>query len=213
MNITIDGALREMPPGQHKTLGDVYSQLVATAADSGRAVAAIEIDGKAIPAGRIWDLTSQPIAELRTLELTTRDTREMVKEMMASTRDHVSLLISETEKAATMFRVGNELSAQERFAKCASGLQWFLKALDALRGFLELDYAAMPMDQTSVGANFEELIPVVDRVLDAQAEGDSIQLADLMEYELVPKMRKWLDFLPELEEKALAFCQHSNEAV
>jgi|GEM_PF-1089945 len=213
MNITIDGAPSEMPPGQHETLGDVYSQLVATAAESGRVVAAIEIDGKAIPAGRIWDLKSQPVAEVGTLGLTTRDTKEMVREMMASTRDHVTLLISETEKTATMFRVGNELGAQERFAQCASGLQWFLKALDALRGFLELDYAAIRMDQASVGANFEELIPLVDNVLDAQAEGDSIQLADLMEYELAPKMRKWLDFLPQLEEKALALCQYSDKSV
>jgi len=213
MNITIDHAPREMPPGHQKTLGEVYSQLVKTSAVAGRVVTAIEIDGKAIPAGRIWELTDQSIEEVQTLELTTRDSKEMVKEMMVSTRDHVSLLISETEKAATMFRVGNELGAQERFGKCASGLQWFLKALDALCGFVDLDYAVMPMGKTSVGANFEELIPVVDQVLQAQAEGDSIQIADLMEYELVPKMRIWLDFLPVLEEKALALCQHSHESV
>ena len=210
MNITIDGAKQQMPSGQNGTLGEVYTRLVSSLAKSGKVVATVEINGEAIPAGRIWDLSSQPITEVQALDLATRDAEDMVKEMMDSTGQHLELLMSETEKTATMFRVGDELNAQERFARCVSGFQWFLKALDALKGFLELDYAGMPMGRTTVERNIEDFVPLVDGILAAQAEGDVILLADLMEYELVPKLREWRKFLPELEGKTIQCFRHSS---
>ncbi|KPL06610.1 hypothetical protein AMJ86_07905 [bacterium SM23_57] len=204
MNITVNGAPYEMTMEQNATLGQVYKQLVNSLTESGMVVAGIEINGEAMPGGRIWDLSSQSITEIQTLDLMTRQTVEMVHEAFESADQHLQMLISETEKTATMFRVGEELGAQDRFSKCVSGLQWFLKALDALRGMMELDYTNMAVGGNSVEATIQEFVPMMDDILEAQAENDAILIADLLEYELVPKINRWRELLPELEEKTLA---------
>lgn len=210
MNITINGAPYEMTMEHHATLGQVYKQLISSLTESGMVVAGIEVNGEAIPGGKIWDLSSQSVTEIQTLDLITRQTAEMVHEAFVSANQHLQLLISETEKTATMFRVGEELGAQDRFGKCVSGLQWFLKALDALRGMMELDYANMAVGGVSVEVTIQEFVPMMDEILEAQAENDAILLADLLEYELVPKLNRWRELLPELEEKTLASVKIPN---
>jgi hypothetical protein len=204
MNITVDGVPREVPVEPNVTLGQVYRELVDSLINTGKVVATIEVNGKAIRGGQIWDLSEQPISEVQTLDLATREAEAMVKEMLVSTDQHLELLITETEKSATMFRVGDELGAQDRFGKCVSGLQWFLKSLDVLRSFLELDYSRLEIDGASVEENLQRFLPLMDEILGAQSEGDVILIADLMEYELVAQLKKWRQSLPELQERVIS---------
>ena len=200
MNITVDGSKQDIGVEQDQILGHVYQQLVDSLAQSGKVITSVEVNGEHLSGGRIWNFASSPISEIQELELLTRDLVDMVHETMGYSDSHLELLCQETEKTATMFRLGEELDAQERLGMCISGLQWFLKALGALRGMMKLDFHSLPLKDTTVEAGLEEFVPIVEDLLEAQSDGDVILLADILEYEMIPRLTMWRSALPELEE-------------
>ncbi len=200
MNITVDGNKHEMGVEKDQTLGHVYQKLVDSLTQSRKVITSVEVNGEHLSGGRIWNFASSPISEIQDLDLLTRDLADMVRDTMGYSDRHLELLCHETEKTATMFRLGEELEAQERLGICISGLQWFLKALSALRGMMKLDFNSLPLKDTTVEAGLEEFVPVVENLLEAQSDGDVILLADLLEYEMIPRLTLWRSALPELEE-------------
>ncbi len=207
MNITVDGNKHDMGVQQNQTLGPVYQQLVDSLAQSGKVVTSVEVNGEHLSSGRIWNFASSAISEIQDLDLLTREVVEMVHETMEYSDRHLELLCHETEKTATMFRLGEELEAQERLGTCISGLQWFLKALSALRGMMKLDFNSLPLKDTTVEAGLEEFVPIVEDLLAAQSDGDVVLLADILEYEMIPRLTVWRSALPELEEN---LCKSMN---
>jgi hypothetical protein len=216
MNITVNGAIQGMPASvdlsssKNQTLGQIYAELVKSLVQSGKMVTSVEVNGERLEGGRIWDLASLPIAQVEALDIVTKEATDMVHEIMSSADIHLEHLIDLSEKTATLYRVGNELSAHEQFGQCVSSLQWFLKSLNVLRGFLSLDFESLVIGNISVEKSLQELVPLMDELLQAQADGDVIRLADLLEYELVTKVRQWRTNLPELTQKALTSFKFSQ---
>jgi hypothetical protein len=210
MDITVNGAPHNMKVEPTNTLGQVYQELVQSLAQSGKVVSSVQVNGESLPGGRIWDLASSPISDIHTLELAIQEVDDMVRDTLASTDEHLENLVTEIEKTANMFRIGDELEAHQRLGTCISGLQWFLRALNTFQSFLHLDFTQMTLAQTTAEEAVQEFVPVVDDLLDAQSEGDVILMADLLEYELAPKLTQWKGFLPELEQKALKSHTLSN---
>jgi hypothetical protein len=171
----------------------------------------VEVNGEHLSGGRIWNFASSPVSEIQDLDLLTRDMVDMVCETMGYSDRHLELLCQETEKTATMYRQGEELEAHERLGMCISGLQWFLKALGALRGMMQLDFKNLPLKDTTVEAGLEEFVPIVEDLLEAQSDGDVILLADLLEYELIPRLTLWRSSLSELEENLCECVRISGE--
>lgn len=199
MNITVNGDKHDVGVEPNQTLGHVYQQLVDSLSQAGKVITSVEVNGEHLSGGRIWNFASSPVSEIQDLDLLTRNMVDMVCETMGYSDRHLELLCQETEKTATMYRQGDELEAHERLGMCISGLQWFLKALSALRGMMQLDFKTLPLKDTTVEAGLEEFVPIVEDLLEAQSEGDVILMADLLEYELIPRLTLWRSSLPELE--------------
>jgi hypothetical protein len=216
MNITVNGVPRDIStsagisPGKNQTLGQIYAELVQSLVYSGEIVTSVEVNGERLEGGRIWNLSSLPITQVEVLDVMTKEITDMVHEIMTSADVHLKHLVTLSEKTATLYRVGDELLAHEQFGQCVSSLQWFLKSLDVLRGFLQLDFENLTIGNMPVENALQELVPLMDELLQAQADGDVILLADLLEYELASKVKQWRTNLPDLTQKALTSYKFSK---
>lgn len=79
------------------------------------------------------------------------------------------------------YRFGNEQQANEQMILLTKGLDWIGEAMDALRGYHSLSIV--------------EIKEFLEELNEAFENGDMVLIADLLEYELSPKVQQWRQIL------------------
>ncbi len=92
---------------------------------------------------------------------------------------------------AGLFRRGQEYQAKEAFVESVEGLEFFVSFIDQMAVVSGLDLAVTIFEGKSIQASLEELNQIFLEMVASQEKSDWVLLADLIEYELAPQLKRW----------------------
>lgn len=114
--------------------------------------------------------------------------KDIILETVSTLKEYLPRLIAASKKLPESLQSGNQLKAINELPEYFEGLQWVLSALVGLQKngyFIEVSSS----DLNSYLLEVEESIKSQDYVL----------MADLLEYEILPKLEEWYAQLNKFE--------------
>lgn len=170
MHVTLDQEQWDVVT--QSTLGDVLADITEKAHARARLITALTIDQRTIT-DRDLDAAflGEPAAKYRQLRASSRSMHDVMQGAEETLRRYAMLLRDEARRLGTQFRLGAESFA----------------ALDAWLGQLA-DYIEFVESSPAASAGSRELPVWVQELLRARAAQDLVRLADVLEYELAPRL-------------------------
>lgn len=174
------------------TLGEVLEKLSKRITQLGRVITGIKMNEQPLTEGRQYDFKNFPISSVETIELSTVEPVKLALEALDSSKEHIAQLIKTSRRTAELFRLGDELEANNHYSRLVEGLRWLVKGFGAMTGMLSIDENEAVLNGKGLRYYQDELLaPVFDSMYDCQKREDWIELADLLEYELIPALEQW----------------------
>ena len=198
--LKINGSPEPYALQEEKTFGQVMEKLSRQMTNNGKVITRIYMNDQTLVGGKQLDFYMFPLEKVDTIELITADPRVLAKDSLQSLTEFRFELIRNCCRSAELFRLGDDLEANELYARVIEGWRWLIKGINAMLGMLNVDIANFKSDGKSL-AEFQSqiLLPLFDRMLEAQKREDWIELADLLEFELTDSLAAWEGFQNEIE--------------
>ncbi len=199
LNLIIDDRSESFFPESETCFGQVFEKLSERMSGEGKVITEVRMNGQALTGGRQGDYYRFPLDQIQSIDIVTADPQTLACEALDSTEEHLQMLRRSALRASELFRLGDQLEANEGYSKMIEGIRWLLKAIDALTGMLKIDQSAVEHEGKNLQDFLEkQFIPIFDNMYEAQKNEDWIALADILEYELVQALEGWEDMIAEL---------------
>lgn len=170
MHVTLDQEHWEV--AEVRTLGDVLADISEKSHARSRLITSLTVDQRSITDRDLDpDFLNEPIARFSQLTATSQTIDDVMRGAAQSIQQYATLLRSDARELAAEFRMGEER----------------LTSLDAWLGKLA-DYIELVESGRRTAPSSKSLTPWVQELLEARAERDVVRLADLLEYELIPRL-------------------------
>jgi len=202
MRIYVDRREKEMelPPGT--SLAEVIDRLRCERILGERVITRVKVNGQELLEDENGLYPNMQSDEIESLELKTGLPTEMAHQGLADARDYLQKLNPGIEKTAELFRLGEESKANEYYARCVDGINWFIHVLEGVRQVMGLNFQDLSFKGEPVQSHVGKLQQTIRQMWSAQVEEDWVMLSDLLEYELLPIMEAWKGILPLIERAA-----------
>jgi len=154
------------------SLGDVLADISEKAHARSRLITSLTVDQRTIT-DRDLDSTflGEPIAHFTRLQAISQTMDEVMRGAAPTIQHYADLLRHEAQELASHIRMGDER----------------LTSLDAWLGKLA-DYLELVESKPAKAHPDRAMTPWVQALLDARAQRDLIRMADLLDYELAPRL-------------------------
>lgn len=189
--IFIDGQERRLDLTDTRTLGDIFSRIAKVVEDTGRLMATAVLDGSTLAEEETMERMELPADSVGRIEVGTMSREDLAIDTLDTMTEYLCRLNPELLRIAGLWRVGNDIQANEAFVLCVDGLRWFRQSLDLSHQVLPGDFERIMDSGRPLRALEEQFDRTVDGMLSAQSEADWILMADLVEYELYPHLEVW----------------------
>ncbi len=189
--IFIDGQERRLDLTDTRTLGDIFSRIAEVVEDTGRLLATAILDGSTLSEEETKEQMELPADSVSRIEVGTMSREDLAIDTLDTMSEYLGRLNPELLRIAGLWRVGNDIQANEAFVFCVEGLRWFRHSVDLSRQVLPNDFERITDSGRPLYALEEQFDRTVDDMLSAQSEADWILMADLVEYELYPHLELW----------------------
>ena len=191
MKISINGTETEDPSFKGETLEKVLNSILKSR--QGSYVRRIWLDGQEVSSSTPDTLkTSSATVDLLELELA--QLRDLLANNLSNAKEYLEKLIPGFQKAADLFRMGNEQEANKFYLQIIDGIDWFsqvvLTIINAQQNVLE---------GQSLEERQKKLNELMGQMLEANKNQDWVLMADLLEYEMVPFYEEWQKVLLNIE--------------
>lgn len=155
-----------------RTLGDVLADISEKSHARSRLITSLTVDQRPITDRDLDpDFLKVSIARFAQLTAISQTIDDVMHGAAQSIQQYATLLQSDARELATEFRMGEER----------------LTSLDAWLGKLA-DYIELVESGRRTTPSGNSLTPWVHELLEARSERDVVRLADLLEYELIPRL-------------------------
>ena len=139
------------------------------------------------------------LKEIATLDLKTIPDEDMARVILGEAAQQAGILCQALEKSAKLFRVSSEDEANHYFAQVLEALRWLLLTGDNACRVLQVDLGQAVSFAGKRSTTFlQNLENLLDEMLEISEDQDYVLLADLMEYELLPRVRERQEILKNL---------------
>jgi uncharacterized ferritin-like protein (DUF455 family) len=170
MHVTLDQEHWEVADA--RTLGDVLADISEKSHARSRLITSLTVDQRPITDRDLDpDFLKVSIARFSQLTAISQTIDDVMHGAAQSIQQYATLLQSDARELATEFRMGEER----------------LTSLDAWLGKLA-DYIELVESGRRTTPSGKSLTPWVHELLEARSERDVVRLADLLEYELIPRL-------------------------
>lgn len=195
MKIIVNG--REERYSEGKTVEDILNHFISK--EQGSLAQRIQVDGEELPLDAPETL-SRAVAGIAMLEIDYIRLDEMVDRNRRNAEEYLEKLIPGIEKAAELFRLGNEQEANQYFLNIIDGMTWFSQVVVTISQAVGIDSSTEIFGGNSIETRLETLTDFSKQLLEANKNNDWVLVADLLEYEIQPYYSEWADILPRLVE-------------
>lgn len=199
MKIFLNGHELEKQAEGTLEVGQVLNEVQTEIHRGGKVLLSAAMDGVPIEQGfRRRRQLATPVTRVARLDLMIQEPQVVSQQILNDSLQMFRQVQQEVAPLATSFRIGDEAQANQSLAEIIERLTLSLKG------------ASLVLQRSQTTANAfaqlnqagQQLMPVVDRILSAQAAGDYTALADELEYEMPQVLRECYVLLQKLARAA-----------
>ena len=191
MKISINGAETQEVSFQGGTLGEVLHAILNSRKDS--YIRRIWLDGQEA-SSNTQDTLKTSTASVELLELELALLQDLVVNNLTNAKEYLEKLIPGFQKAADLFRMGNEQEANQYYLQILDGVDWFSQVILTIVNAQENIFEAQSLEERQ-----KKLTALMGQMLEANQNQDWVLLADLLEYEMIPFYQAWQEVLSEVK--------------
>jgi hypothetical protein len=183
MKISINGAETEESSFQGETLKEVLDAIVKS--QQGTYIRRIWLDGQEA-SSNAQDTLMTSTASIELLELELANLKDLVTNNLTNAKEYLEKLIPGFQKAADLFRMGNEQEAHKFYLQILDGIDWISQVAQSI-----VNSRNNPNEIQDLKKRQEKLTNLMTQMLEANQNQDWVLLADLLEYEMIPFYEDW----------------------
>ena len=191
MKISINGAETQDPSFQGETLEEVMNAIVKSRQNS--YIRRIWLDGQEVSSDS-QDTLKTLTTSVELLELELAELQDLLANNLTNAKDYLVRLIPGFQKAADLFRMGNEQEANQYYLQVLDGIEWFSQVV-----IIIVSTQKNKSEEKSLEERQKKLTDLMSQMLEANQNQDWVLMADLMEYEMIPFYKDWKEVLSRIE--------------
>ena len=191
MKISINGAETQEASFQGGTLGEVLHAILNSRKDS--YIRRIWLDGQEA-SSNTQDTLKTSTASVESLELELALLQDLVANNLTNAKEYLEKLVPGFQKAADLFRMGNEQEANKYYLQILEGIDWFSQVLLTIVNAQVDIFKEQTLEERQ-----KKLTEFMAQMLEANQNQDWVLVADLLEYEMAPFYKDWQEILSQIE--------------
>lgn len=191
MKISINGAETQEASFQGGTLGEVLHAILNSRKDS--YIRRIWLDGQEA-SSNTQDTLKTSTASVESLELELALLQDLVANNLTNAKEYLEKLVPGFQKAADLFRMGNEQEANQYYLQILEGIDWFSQVLLTIVNAQVDIFKEQTLEERQ-----KKLTEFMAQMLEANQNQDWVLMADLLEYEMAPFYKDWQEVLSQIE--------------
>ena len=191
MKISINGTETQDASFQGETLGDVLNAILHSRRDS--YIRRVWLDGQEA-SSNTQDTLKTSTASVELLELELALLQDLVANNLNNAKEYLEKLIPGFQKAADLFRMGNEQEANQYYLQVLDGIDWFSQVILTI-----INAQQNIFEEQSLEDRQKKLTNLMAQMLESNKNQDWILMADLLEYEMIPFYKDWQGVLSKID--------------
>ncbi len=201
MKVVIDGKEKEIETKGLSNLEDLLLHISNEIIPENSLISRVILNGEQF--SEEWEGASRVISldEIETLEVESVHFDKFAKAVISDIPTYTKTILNGIEETSRMLRIGEEQEAQDALSLVIDSIQMFFRLIQKLLELVDIDVHEFSYEGETLHQRIESLSQILDDISDAQAEGDNILVADLIEFELAPAIEGWVPILEKVKEK------------
>lgn len=185
MDLILNGEARPFDASDCANLAEVVARAETLEAEGlPCVVTSVEIDGESLPPEALGFLEIRPITDVKRISIVRRPRREVARSVLEQGADYCGRIVEATLQAVADYRSNRTQQASRVLADV-------LDSISVLTGITYSISAELSDAATRLAELQGEIHPWLEAMLEAQSGDDPIQIADLLEYEIAPRIEDW----------------------
>lgn len=167
-----------------ENLADVLERCDASREDAPHLFTHIRLDGLDLPEDSFDRLSEVSIDGVNKIEIESRPRVEIARSSLKHSGEYVVAIRGALDRTVDLFRTGRAEHANDLLAEVSDSLGVLVAAISGISSVFEssADNLLDPL---------QDLSPWLDHVLEGQAASDWVYVADILEYEVDPRLEGW----------------------
>jgi hypothetical protein len=216
MKVSLNLRTREVPP-ELNTLQDVIAYIEQQLVAEGQTITRILLDGETLEEEDERSRGDTPVAEINIVEFYSARPIDLTVEGLGFATELLPGLADDLHTSAVQTRSGNLQQGLATFAECLEYLGWYVRIVESAHEILtqrdpgfqaragdgDGGCAESPEEELSqvtsetgpelrTFASRENLRQKLEDIINVQRNQDTVLLADMIEYELLPIVKIWM---------------------
>jgi hypothetical protein len=178
-----------------KTWGDLLNTLDDRASDAGVILSAARFDGVDEPSFRDPAAVRKPLGNVRRVDVETAMPGAFLRDCLLEAIQPLHETAQTAKRLSEIYRGHDVTPGHDGLRGLAGDLGATAVLADMLAGPLAIDLTAISVEGVTAAQHLQQLGTTIDALVTAQEAQDWITVADLLEYELEPSIRRWAALL------------------
>ena len=192
MDLILNGELRPVDTSDCANLAELIARAESFEGESeASVVVAVEVDGETLSPEALGFLESRPLANVKRVSVLRRPSREVALGVLEQGAAYTGRIVAAIAEIIGDYRAGRSENANRVLADV-------LDSLSVLTGITYSISGVLPKQAKALAALQSEIHPWLEEMLDAQTGEDPIRIADVLEYEISPRVERWGKSMSEL---------------
>jgi hypothetical protein len=193
--IIIDGQQSEYSLSNFENLEELLDKITGSEYFQDRIVTDVLVNGEVF--SEIYPHQSEDIEndELEKVEIVSVSKQEMGQQIIQEMSKVISLMGQAARQVAGLFRQAEDLDALDTYQDLLEVARDFLGMVGSLQDELSLP------SNPEMDAALEAFSTLLNEMIEVQENEDWVLLADLLEYEFLPVVEKWVPVVKDLEKR------------
>jgi len=196
MKVSINGVAQEESDFEGETVSTILDAIAQKT--PGSYIRRIWLDDQEFPSDDREALQTKP-TDIGSLKVELANLKDLLATNLVNALDYLKELIPGFEKAADLFRTGNEQEANKYYLQILDGIDWFSQVVSIIMNSDPGEMELTDADDENVQARQKKLTGLMSQMLEANENQDWVLLADILEYEMLPFYKVWENILSKLE--------------
>ena len=185
MDLILNGETLALDTAECANLAELVLMAdAATAKPEETVVVSVEVDGEKLSSEALSDLQTRSVAGVTRVEIQRVPTSVVARSVLEQGADYCGQIDLALDETVEEFRAGRSDRGSEILADVSD-------SLNVLTGITYSVASSLPASAEALATVQSEIFPWLQELVEAQSEQDPLRIADLLEYEIKPRVSDW----------------------
>ncbi|RLE11165.1 hypothetical protein DRI96_06670 [Candidatus Aerophobetes bacterium] len=198
MKIVIDGFEDLVIAEEDETLRQLLVQLDKWIRENNRIIVQIKLEGRSLSELDEKVVFDRKVGEFKTLELFTANLWQWAIDSLEEIKVYLPEIAKKMEQVSLLIQQGDSKKAFSLLDRYIGLWERVNQILRTIEKIFALDYNKIFLKKNGDSYNMEELVQLLEEAKRAIGDNDFLALADILEYELAPRIREKKKLVEEI---------------